>query len=238
MRTACLILLATALVPLRSSAAQPVAGVVVEEGTGTPILGAMVILFDSTGTKAARALSNAAGRFLVQARDPGPHYITVERIGYAGWTTDPFEPEEIGELLTIQVPVQAIPLEGLDVSGERRCEVRPEEGQATARVWDEVRKALAAEEYTREASLYRYTLLRHKRELDRNARKTIGEETTVWENMPESSFVMVGVPFEAVALVRVVPLMAGLAGYSEASWAQQGNWAPAVRCPAVRAARC
>ena len=182
MRIACLILLVTALVPLRG-AAQPVGGIVVEEGTGTPIPGAMLILFDSTGTRVARVLTNAAGRFVVFARDPGPHHITVERIGYANSTTDPFEPADLGELLTIQVPVQAIPLEGLDVSGGRRCEVRPEEGKATARVWEEVRKALAAEEYTREASLYRYTLVRHERELDRNARKVVAEESRVSEDL-------------------------------------------------------
>ena len=183
MRIASLILLVTAFVPLRG-AAQPIAGVVVEEGTGTPIPGAMVILFDSTGTQVGRTLTNAAGRFLMQAPDPGPHYITVERIGYANWTTDTFEPDSAGELLTIQVPVQAIPLEGLDVSAGRRCEVRPEEGKATARVWEEVRKALAAEEYTREASLYRYTLVHYERRLDRNARKTIEEETRLSENVP------------------------------------------------------
>ncbi len=182
MRIAPLILLLTALVPLRA-AAQPVIGVVEEEGTSTPIPGAMVILFDSTGTQVDRVLSNAAGKFLVRARDPGPHYITVDRIGYASWTTDPFEPELGGQLLTIQVPVEAIPLKGLDVSGSRRCEVRPEEGQATARVWEEVRKALAAEEYTREASLYRYTLARYNRKLDRDARETIEADTTIAENL-------------------------------------------------------
>ena len=183
MRITPLILLLTALAPLRA-AAQPVIGVVVEEGTSTPITGAMVILFDSTGTQVDRVLSNAAGKFLVRARDPGPHYITVDRIGYASWTTDAFEPEFGGQLLTIQVPVEAIPLEGLDVSSGRRCEVRPEEGQATARVWEEVRKALAAEEYTREASLYRYTLVRYQRKLDRDARETIEEDTTIAENLP------------------------------------------------------
>ena len=186
MRIARLLLLLTALVPLRT-AAQPVIGVVVEEGTGTPVPGAMVILYDSTSTPVARVLSNAAGRFLVHAADPGPHYITVERIGYANWTTDPFEPEPDAKLLTIEVPVLAIPLEGLDVSGGRRCEVRPEEGQATARVWEEVRKALAAEEYTREASLYRYTLLRYERQLDRDAEEIIEEDTTFSENL-EAAF--------------------------------------------------
>lgn len=183
MRIVSLILLLMALVPLRGTA-QPVAGAVVEAGTGTPVPGAMVLLFDSTGTRVARTLTNAIGKFLFLASGPGLHYITVERIGYADWTTDPFVPGELDDLLTIRVPVRAIALEGLDVSAGRRCEVRPEEGKATARVWEEVRKALAAEEYTREVSLYRYTLALYDRRLDRNARKVVEQATTFLEDRP------------------------------------------------------
>lgn len=181
MRIARLILLIAASAPLRA-AAQPVIGAVVEEGTGTPVTGAMVILYDSTGTQVDRVLSNPVGRFLVLAENSGPHHITVERIGYANWTTDPFRPGA-GELLTIEVPVEAIPLAGLDVSGGRRCEVRPEEGMATARVWEEVRKALAAEEYTRQASLYSYTLARFERTLDRDAKEVLHEDTVMAEDL-------------------------------------------------------
>lgn len=195
MRTARLILLLTALAPFRA-AAQPVVGVVVEEGSGTPVPGAMVILYDSTGTQVARVLSNAAGRFLVHAGEPGLHYITVERIGYANWTTDRFEPKAGGGLLTIAVPVEAIPLDGLDVSGGRRCEVRPEEGRATARVWEEVRKALSAEEFTRQESLYRYTLARYERTLDRDAEHVLHSDTAIVENLAAA---FVSVPVEYLA---------------------------------------
>ena len=181
MRIARLILLLTALAPVRA-AAQPIIGVVVEEGTGMPVAGAMVILSDSAGTQVARVLSNATGKFFVLARSRGPHYITVERIGYANWTTGSLEPGT-GELITVRIPVQAIHLGGLDVSSGQRCEVRPEQGRATARVWEEVRKALVAEEYTREASLYRYTLSRFERTLDRDARETIEEKTAVVGNL-------------------------------------------------------
>ena len=178
-----LIAIVAALVPLRA-AAQPVTGIVVERGTEAPVPGAMVVLFDSTGTRVARVLSNAVGRFMLSPLGPGLHHITVERIGYADWTTEPFEPRPGDEPLTIRVPIRAIPLEGLDVSAGRRCEVRPEEGKATARVWEEVRKALAAEEYTREASLYRYTLLNFERTLDRRGRRTLEEHTTISEDLP------------------------------------------------------
>ena len=181
MRISRLIPLLAVLLPLRA-AAQPVIGAVVEEGTSTPVTGAMVILYDSTGTQVDRVLSNTVGRFLVRAENAGPHYITVERIGYANWTTDPFRPGT-GELLTIHVPVEAIPLAGLDVSSGRRCEVRPEEGRATARVWEEVRKALAAEEYTRQASLYSYTLARFERTLDRDAKEVLHEDTATADNL-------------------------------------------------------
>lgn len=195
MRIARLLLFLTALVPLRA-AAQPVVGVVVEEGTGTPVPGAMVILYDGSGTLVDRVLSNATGRFVMRAEVAGPHYITVERIGYANWTTDPFEPEAGAELMVIQVPVEAIRLAGLDISSGRRCEVRPEEGMATARVWEEVRKALSVEEYTRQTGLYRYTLARYERTLDRDAEEVLREDTTIAENLA-AAFVSVPVEFLA-----------------------------------------
>ena len=195
MRLTCLTLFLATLVPI-PTAAQPVIGAVVEEGTNMPVAGAMVILFDSTGTQVARVLSNATGKFLVRALDPGPHYITVERIGYASWTTDSFEPGADDGLLTIQIPVEAIPLGGLDVSSGQRCEVRPEEGRATARVWEEVRKALSVEEYTRQASLYRYTLARFERTLDRDAEEVLHEDTTITENLAAA---FVSVPVEYLA---------------------------------------
>ena len=63
------------------------------------------------------------------------------------------------------MPVEPVVLSRLDVSGEPRCEVRPEEGRVTARVWEEARKALAAEAWTREVAGYRYTLRRYQRTL-------------------------------------------------------------------------
>ena len=67
-------------------------GVVVEQGTGTPVTGAMVMLFDDGGDRVDRMLTNAAGGFDLDARVAGPHYMTVERIGYASLTTDRFVP--------------------------------------------------------------------------------------------------------------------------------------------------
>ena len=157
------------------SAAQPVVGIVLERETGTPVAGAMVILFDDQGDRVDRFLTNAAGRFLLRARSIGAHHITVERIGYLGLTTERFEPRADAELIRIEVPVEPVILGPLDVSGEPRCEVRPEEGRVTARVWEEARKALTAEAWTREVAGYRYTLRRYQRTLDPYGHVVISE---------------------------------------------------------------
>lgn len=182
MRGSCLLLIVALLVPLRG-VGQPVAGVVLEQGAGKPVLAAMLLLFDSAGTRVDRTLTNAAGRFALHAHAPGIHRITVERIGYADWSTDPFRLEAAGRALTIEIRFEAITLEGLDVSGGRRCEAGNEKGAATARVWEEARKALAAEVYTREKGLYRYTLHRYRRKLDRNADNILGEQIKVARHM-------------------------------------------------------
>ncbi len=166
--------LAAVCAPL-PAAAQTLSGVVVEAGSGLPVPGAMVMLFDDGGNRIDRMLSDAAGRFDLEARLPGPHYVTVERIGYANLTTPRFDPALRQTPMTIEVPVEPIQLSGLDVSSGRRCEVRPEEGRATAQVWEEVRKALAAEAWTREAGLYLYTLLRFERTLDRDAENVLSD---------------------------------------------------------------
>ena len=147
-----------------------------------PVSGAMVMLFDASGDRVDRMLTNLAGRFALEARTAGPHYMTVERIGYATITTDRFATGADDLYLTIDVPIDPIPLTGLDVESGRRCEVRPEEGRATARVWDEVRKALTAEAWTREAGLYRYTLERFSRALDRDGENVLADTTRITTN--------------------------------------------------------
>lgn len=183
MRIASLLLIVTVCVPL-GGAAQSVSGVVVEQGAGTPVAGAMVLLFDSSGTEADHVLTDAAGRFVVNAEANGLHHIEVERIGYADWIGDPFRPTDLEALLTIEVPIEAESLEEIVVSAERRCRAMPEGGPATARVWEEARKALAAEVYTRRTGSYLYRLRRFERSLDRNARNVLDETVTSSGDLP------------------------------------------------------
>ena len=86
LRIAPLLLILAASVPVHGTA-QNVTGTVVEQGTGKPVPGAMVLLVDRSGTRVDRALADAAGRFALHARASGFHHVEVERIGYAGWAT-------------------------------------------------------------------------------------------------------------------------------------------------------
>ena len=177
MRIASLLLIVTACFPAGGKA-QSVSGIVVEPGAGTPVAGAMVLLVDSSGTELDRALTDAAGRFVVNAGAPGLHRIEVERIGYGDWVGDPFRATDDDTFLTIEVPLEAESLEGIVVSAERRCKAMPEGGPATARVWEEASKALAAEVYTRKTGSYLYRLRRYERSLDRDARNVVDESVT------------------------------------------------------------
>jgi hypothetical protein len=154
---------------------QIVRGIVVDEGTQAPVEGAMVVLLRPDGTVVYQVLSDENGGFIVDAGDNGTYVVRIDRIGYESITTESFDVPAEGLFKRIDVPIRPVELVGLDVEGSRRCEVRPEEGRATARVWEEARKALAAAALTLESQLYRYTLLHFRRELDADARRVLDE---------------------------------------------------------------
>ncbi len=155
--------------------AQIVRGVVVEEGLDAPVEGAMVILMSLDGRTVDRVLTDADGAFVADADHPGPHLIRIDRIGYESLTTERFDVPVNGFYKTVAVPIQPVELMGINVEGSRRCEVRPEEGRSTARVWEEARKALQAAAWTLDSGVYRYTLLQFSRELDTDGRRVTRE---------------------------------------------------------------
>jgi len=171
--------------------AQSVGGVVTDSGPGSPLAGAMVVLFEDGGKPVDRSLTDAAGKFTTDAKHPGLYYMRVDRIGYASLTTDVFEVPVTGTYREISVPIQPIQLRGLDVSGSRRCEVRPEDGRVTAQVWEEARKALVAAAWTQSTGIYRYTLLHYIRDLDRDGKQIVDETRSFSRGS-------LGAPFESL----------------------------------------
>jgi hypothetical protein len=158
-----------ALLPARA-AAQTVRGLLVEQGSGTPIEGAMVWLVDARGRHGG-VLTDAAGRFLLRAPNPGPYFLRTERIGYEDVNSDTiaFVGDEFVDI-RIESAQRPVSLEGIVVGADQRCEVRPRQGAPAAQLWAEARKALEAAAYTGRQGLFRYELARWDRTLDPTTR--------------------------------------------------------------------
>jgi len=158
--------------------AQAVRGTVSDPQTGAPIEGAMVVLLGETDPTGVQVLTDAEGRYLLKVPAAGRYRLRADRIGHASTFSEVFEVGERETLIRdLTARVQAIVLEGIDVDAERQCRLRPEEGEATALLWEETRKALAAAAWTQDAGVYRYELEYHDRELDRDARVVMRETT-------------------------------------------------------------
>jgi len=147
-----LILLSTAILTIaasRAASAQVVRGDVVDAATGAPLPGALVFAADSAGARVAGAFTGDSGRFALRLPGAGRFTLRVERIGYASGAAVPVEiaaGATIVEHLVAASIVVVLPTD--TVTGENRCVVRPAEGEKTAVLWTEARKALYASQLT------------------------------------------------------------------------------------------
>lgn len=180
-----------ALCPQADVTAQVVQGVVLDASDTTPLAGVMVVVLDLTGAVAGRALTGAEGLFEIRVSHPGRYQARVDRIGYESITTPAFDASPEGTYQRILVPIRAIQLAGLDVSGARRCEVRAEVGHATAEVWAEARKALEATQWASETQRYDYTLLQFTRRWDADGRRVLDERRDFLERRGQAPYTSV-----------------------------------------------
>ena len=173
-----------------NATAQIVRGRLVGPQGSEGVAGAMMTLVDGEDRRLASTLTRASGLFELEPPAAGRYRVKAERIGYATTWSDPFD-IAAGDTLTIRIDVvvQAISLEGIEVEGESRCRVRPEEGLAVTRVWDEARKALAAAAWAQERGLYRYEMMKIVRELDPEGRRVITENRTFQQGYSRSPYV-------------------------------------------------
>jgi hypothetical protein len=170
------LLLACLLAPL-PLAAQAVRGSVVAESGGAPVPGAMVLLLDTSGKMRAGALTGADGRFSLAAPAPGTYVLRAERVGHAS-AVSPTLSLKAGETVEqrLVAPAQAVALAGISVRAGRRCQVRPEEGEAAATLWTEARKALNAAAWARDARQSTYEVVRFDRELDPGSLRVLRDD--------------------------------------------------------------
>ncbi len=167
----------------RVGLAQIVQGRLRDAASQAPVQGALVLLLTPDGRQVGGFLTDEEGAFRLRAPEPGRYTLRAERIGFETVTSDAFE-LRAGPALQMDLDAagMAVALEGIRVEGEKRCVVRPGEGQALARVWDEAQKALRNQEWTDRSGLVRFRLERYERELDPQSRMVISENRTrsVW----------------------------------------------------------
>lgn len=162
--------------PLSAQATQGIRGTVSEEGTGRAIGGAFLALLDHDGERVAGGLSRDDGSFLVRVPQPGLYRLRAERIGFRSTESVEVRVGE-GELVELDVvaPAQAVLIEGVDVEGGARCDLRPEAGRATLALWEEARKALDVALWTDDGGRYVYELRAWTRRYDRSGRRLVNE---------------------------------------------------------------
>ena len=163
--------------PASPAHAQVVRGRVVDAAAGIGVGGAMVTLVGPEGSEERRVITRADdGSFLLHAPVSGAYRLRADRIGYAATYSDPFH-LSVGDTLVVSMEanVEPVSLAGVEAEAERRCRVRPEEGLAVSRVWEEARKALAATVWTQERGAYEYDMLRITRDMDLRGRTVVGE---------------------------------------------------------------
>lgn len=159
--------------------AQAVHGRLIDGDTGSPVEGALVALVGADGTVQDQRLTNADGRFLLRGQGAGTLTLGAERIGLRTVSSDPFL-LAADQLLRIDLETgrDAIQLDGITVQGEQRCVVRPGEGLEISQVWEEARKALTVQRWTEQEGSYWFQVQNYSRDLDRDARRVLGESRT------------------------------------------------------------
>lgn len=147
--------------------AQTVRGTLTEEETGMPLGGALVVLLDAQGRQQTATLTNEAGHFTIQAPQPGVYRLRAERIGYRSTYSSRFQ-LRAGQTFeySLVAPHEAVRLAGIEVRGQQRCVIRPQEGLQTHALWEEARKALNVTSVVQDERIQGMTLLQYERELD------------------------------------------------------------------------
>jgi hypothetical protein len=173
-----------------SSAAQTVAGTVVDRWTSAAIPGAVVVLLDTLGGRHDATISDAQGRYTVRASSPGAFRVRAERVGYST-ASSPVLALAAGEQAThsLSIVPSVVTLDAVVARGaRRRCTVRPSSGAQAAIVWDEARKALEAAEIAARRQAYQFRLRRFRRVLSESGLAAQDSSSAVETGFSDQAF--------------------------------------------------
>ena len=114
-------------------------GVLVSEGDGAPVDGAVVSVDGLDGVVVWETLSNASGAFSLPLPPPGTYHVSVARIGYESWTSGPILIDSAQATpLRLEIPVRAVPLPELMVTEQTDCPTTPEERRRAFDLYESV----------------------------------------------------------------------------------------------------
>ncbi len=115
-----------------------------EEGTLVPVHGAIVRLLADTGT-VGQGLTNASGRLVLRAPQPGRYRLKVDRIGFIGLQTAAVD-LAAGETFPTDLLMPSVrwELPTIEVQTRSRCAPSGPDGQEALALWEEIQKALTA----------------------------------------------------------------------------------------------
>ena len=138
--------------------------------TDKPIPGAIVRLLRND-TVVAQVLSSELGRAVLRANQPGTYRLRIDRIGFSGFLTDPFE---LGRGMTFRaelpIPSNPVLLPQVDVRSSSPCAANNTYGALAAVLWEEIRKALTATLLTQEARSVPLLVREFEREVNRSGK--------------------------------------------------------------------
>jgi hypothetical protein len=161
----------------------------VRDAAGAPLLGVFVALNDSTGAQRNAGLSGADGSFILRAPYNGRFTVRAELIGHKTVTQSVVAPA--GDL-TLVLDLAPIALEALQVGKDTQCTRETAVAQQTARLWEEVRKALRVASWNEKQNGAGFSTRSYQRRLEPNTLKIIAESNSIGRHSER--------PFQAVSL--------------------------------------
>jgi hypothetical protein len=155
--------------------AQSVRGTVT--AAGIPVPGVMVILLDSASGVTASSLTDDRGAYLVRAPKAGNYRLRTLRVGIRATLSLPFT-LAAGQEVSRQLAVEELRhlLDTVRVTGRNACRMASDSAYATFAVWEQVRAALTAVQFTAKELEVSSTIIAYERTLDRAARR-VREQT-------------------------------------------------------------
>lgn len=116
-----------------------VSGTVMDHSSGTPVAGARVTL-ERGGALLSTTVTDTTGHFVISGTG-APGELSVSQMGMTTWTRELSETGDV-DLGTIRLRAAPIALEGLEASGESRCDANPQDLATAYELIDRIRPSL------------------------------------------------------------------------------------------------